>query len=192
MADQKITQLAEETAPVASDITVMVDDPGGSPVTKKVTLANLGLAAMVDVGVRVTAGATQSIPNTAWTSIAFTAEDYDTDGFHDTVTNNSRFTVPVGQAGKYVITGTVVFSTSGSGSRASRIYLNNTTLLSFVYLNPTTTGGWLTAFPVTTIYDLAEGDYVELQAYQFTGGGALDTYYGAGAERCMFAMQRVG
>lgn len=41
MADQKITQLTEETAPVSSDLTVIVDDPSGSPTTKKTTLANL-------------------------------------------------------------------------------------------------------------------------------------------------------
>lgn len=42
MADKKITELtALGAAPAGTDILPMVDDPGGSPVTKKVTVANL-------------------------------------------------------------------------------------------------------------------------------------------------------
>jgi hypothetical protein len=41
MANAKITQLTELTAPIATDIIPIVDDPGGSPETKKVTLANI-------------------------------------------------------------------------------------------------------------------------------------------------------
>ena len=44
MADQKITDLTEDTAPAATDLLVTVDNPGGSPVNKKVTVANLGEA----------------------------------------------------------------------------------------------------------------------------------------------------
>lgn len=41
MADQKITALTENTTPITSDILPMVDDPAGTPITKKVTIANL-------------------------------------------------------------------------------------------------------------------------------------------------------
>ncbi len=40
MADQKITELAELTTPVAVDLLVIVDDPSGSPADKKVTVEN--------------------------------------------------------------------------------------------------------------------------------------------------------
>lgn len=40
----KLTSYTENTSPVATDILYMVDDPGGSPLTQKITLANLGLA----------------------------------------------------------------------------------------------------------------------------------------------------
>jgi hypothetical protein len=43
-ADTKITSLPEETVPVSSDILLMVDDPGGLPVNKKVQIGNLGQA----------------------------------------------------------------------------------------------------------------------------------------------------
>lgn len=41
MAQAKITELTELTSAVASDVLPIVDDPGGSPVTKKITVANL-------------------------------------------------------------------------------------------------------------------------------------------------------
>lgn len=41
MADAKITALTANTTPALTDITVMVDDPGGSPSTQKITLADL-------------------------------------------------------------------------------------------------------------------------------------------------------
>lgn len=41
MADAKITELTELTDPINTDIIPIVDDPGGTPITKKVTLNNL-------------------------------------------------------------------------------------------------------------------------------------------------------
>lgn len=41
MSDQKITALTALTAPATEDLLAIVDDPSGSPITKKVTLANL-------------------------------------------------------------------------------------------------------------------------------------------------------
>jgi hypothetical protein len=41
MADAKITGLTENTTPLVTDIAAVVDDPSGSPVTQKITLANL-------------------------------------------------------------------------------------------------------------------------------------------------------
>jgi hypothetical protein len=41
MADKKITELSLATAVTPDDLLVMVDDPAGSPVTKKVTVSTL-------------------------------------------------------------------------------------------------------------------------------------------------------
>lgn len=41
MADRKVTQLTELTAPANNDIFLVVDDPTGSPVSKKITLENI-------------------------------------------------------------------------------------------------------------------------------------------------------
>lgn len=41
MADAKITALTELTLASVDDLLAIVDDPGGSPITKKITIANL-------------------------------------------------------------------------------------------------------------------------------------------------------
>jgi hypothetical protein len=41
MADEKITQLAADTSPSLTDLVASVEDPSGSPVTKKVTIATV-------------------------------------------------------------------------------------------------------------------------------------------------------
>lgn len=41
MSDTKISALSANTTPVSTDITVIVDDPGGTPQSQKITLANL-------------------------------------------------------------------------------------------------------------------------------------------------------
>ena len=43
MADSKITQLTELTAPDAGDLLAIVDDPAGTPITKKIKASVLGI-----------------------------------------------------------------------------------------------------------------------------------------------------
>lgn len=53
MADQKITALTALTTPATVDLLAIVDDPGGTPVTKKITLADLFKLVMTNVVVQV-------------------------------------------------------------------------------------------------------------------------------------------
>jgi hypothetical protein len=41
MADRKVTQLVELTSPAAEDLLLVVDDPNGTPVSKKMTKKTL-------------------------------------------------------------------------------------------------------------------------------------------------------
>lgn len=41
MADTKITDLTANTTPVSTDLALIIDDPGGTPLSQKITLANL-------------------------------------------------------------------------------------------------------------------------------------------------------
>jgi len=61
MADAKLTALAANTAPIGTDIAYIVDDPGGSAASQKITFANFGKG--LDAGV---------IPNTPAGAIAAT------------------------------------------------------------------------------------------------------------------------
>jgi hypothetical protein len=61
MANAKITALTANTSPLTSDIMVMVDDPAGSALTQKITIANLKTAiASSTCGVAASPTATQT------------------------------------------------------------------------------------------------------------------------------------
>ena len=121
------------------------------------------------VGAFVTKSANQSILNATGTLISFDTESFDTNGFHDNVTNNTRFTIPTGYAGKYLVTGILVWAANASGQRVNYI-LKNGSLLHLTSAQPLSAGGATTAAIVSQVIDLAVGDYVELQCYQDSGG----------------------
>lgn len=119
-------------------------------------------------GARVYRSTDQSITTATWTSIQLDSERFDTDSYHDTVTNNTRLTIPAGKAGKYLIVGHLSYAGKDAGNRHGRFFLNGTTRIgecSQIHMG-------LTGAPRlnwSTIYDLAEGDYVEMQAFQDSG-----------------------
>lgn len=121
------------------------------------------------VGASVYSSANRSIGNNAFASIALNAENYDTDGFHDNSTNNSRVTIPTGKDGYYRITGTFFFADNATGVRYGRLFLNNTTQIDDTYVKPSGTGDAAYLRVMREIY-LSAGDYVELQAFQNSGG----------------------
>jgi hypothetical protein len=132
-------------------------------------------ATVTAVGARVKRSAVQSIANntlSSSTAIAWDQEDYDTDTFHDTSTNNSRLTVPTGKAGKYLIEAIVKFANNTSGTqRYADIWLNATTVIA------STNGPFSTsvspAWGIQATWNASVGDYFEIRVYQ-DSGGALD------------------
>jgi phage-related tail fiber protein len=56
--------------------------------------------------------------------IAFTTEEFDTNGFHDNATNNTRLTIPTGYAGKYIISGWLSNPNSPGSYQLLRVYKN--------------------------------------------------------------------
>jgi hypothetical protein len=132
--------------------------------------ANLGLTPSY-VGVSVYKSAAQSISNLTATAVTFNTEDFDTDGFHDNSTNTSRFTIPSGKAGKYLVTGNVNYlAGSVTGPRAAYIYKNGS-----VY-NYQTQNAAVSPSPygaivkVSFVLNLAVSDYIEIFAFQGDGG----------------------
>lgn len=124
-------------------------------------------AAGTFVGAQVRRTTVTSIPNNAHTVVPFDVEDYDSHGFHDNATNPSRLTVPVGQAGKYLVVANLNMVNTATNTEFN--------IIKNGVVSPTgrqTFGYDGSSFPkasVSAIVELAEGDYVEVDIYHTTG-----------------------
>lgn len=117
-------------------------------------------------GARVYSSSAQSISNSSETAINLDSERYDYGSFHDTVTNNTRLTAPV--AGIYHISGSLQYAVNGTGVRVVYIRLNGTTDIA-AQTAPSSSASSI-GMSLDTLYYLNAGDYVELTAYQTSGG----------------------
>lgn len=117
----------------------------------------------------------QSIPDATWTAIVFNGEDHDTAGFHSTSSNPSRITIPTGFDGYYGISAQVMFDIDAVGIRYIRVRKNGATTLCQGHLDTQSIKPTLKA---VSTFLLAAGDYVEVEAYQ-NSGGALDAEIGS-------------
>lgn len=134
-----------------------------------------------------------SVNNGTFTTVNYNSEDYDTNGFHSTTTNTSRFTIPSGQAGYYLVWANTYWrhpGTSNAGAANARWLKNGST----AYF---TTGSAFSAYSTTTrngvhtsgVLYLAVGDYVEHQIYQWTDT-TLSTF--SGLEHLNAGIARLG
>lgn len=115
---------------------------------------------------RVFHNAAQSIATSTTTTLAFNSERFDTDTIHDTVTNNSRLTCKT--AGKYLIGGNVEWSGGTGANSQIQVFLNAATVIAYDVM----AGGSAehSRLAITTFYDLAVNDFVELRVFQASGG----------------------
>lgn len=128
----------------------------------------------------------QSIPNNSVTAITFDTEDLDGNvagtAQHDNSTNSSRFTAVY--AGWYQVSGGVGFSSNATGVRLSRWIVNGTTV-NGSEIELAAISGAVTLIPARTIkVYLAVGDYVELGAFQ-NSGGSLNSAVATGTQSRM-------
>lgn len=112
-----------------------------------------------DANQAVTSGASDAY-------LALNSERYDTDTIHDVSTNNSRLTCKT--AGKYLIIAGVEWGINGTGVRTLNIVLNRTTVIASVTVSANANSG--IRQQAMTIYELGVNDYVEVRAYQNSGG----------------------
>lgn len=123
---------------------------------------------------RVYHDASQSIANNTETVLAFNSERFDTDTMHNNSTNNSRLTCKT--AGKYIITAGIDWQEVVGGDRQVIIRLNGTTILA-ADRRPASSGGKCNQ-TITTVYDLAVNDYIEIIA-RHTQGDSLSVISGS-------------
>jgi hypothetical protein len=123
------------------------------------------------IGARCESASSQTITSGAFAALTFSAaeETTDTDGFHEGVTNPTRFTVPAGCAGRYLVGGSVTLSSSAANQRTIAVKKNGATYYGVNGFDPGTT--------VTEQYgstaamlELNAGDYIEIVVRQDSGG----------------------
>lgn len=111
-----------------------------------------------------------SVANSAYVPVDFTSESFDDSGYHDNVTNPSRFTVPAD--GVYLLTAAASWDSSAAGARELAIAKNAQTSANdalSVYVNPAGTS-INSASSLSAIDKCSAGDYYELYAWQNSGG----------------------
>jgi hypothetical protein len=120
------------------------------------------------VGCRLSRTSDQAVANITYVAIEFTGETYDLDTMHSTVTNTAK--IYARHPGYYHIVGQMKYQdSSGGGDRWGTIWYNTSTLIAKVQLDAPSSG--INHYvEVSTVYYLNVDDYVELVAYQSSGG----------------------
>lgn len=108
--------------------------------------------------------AAQSIPNASETKVGFDTVGFDDAGGWDSA--NSRYVIRT--SGKYAVKALVTYLANGSNSREIRIKINGTTRVRIQKL--TNGSGYDTGVLGARNFNLNAGDYIEVFAYQDSGG----------------------
>ncbi len=139
-----------------------------------------------DIGARVFNSVTLFVPNVTFTTFTFDSERWDTDGIHSVAVNPGRLTART--AGKYVINGQIRYQGNATGLRELYIVNSVGSLIAITDKSNLSTDGQ--DFSVTTIYDLAVGDWITMATFQNSG---VPLGAQVGAEFSLeFMMQKIG
>jgi hypothetical protein len=114
---------------------------------------------------------TQSTTTSTWTTLTADSENFDNNAMHSTVSNTSRITIQT--AGRYLFFARNDWASNTAGSRVMRYKINGTdpgATLQQLMAIPATTTGINTQLAATWTLVLAAADYVEVEAWQNTGG----------------------
>lgn len=122
----------------------------------------------------------QSLSNNTFTVVTWDSEDYDTDGYHSTVTNTSRITIPSGKAGKYLFTGSVYFDPgSTTGMREVALYKNGSNTGKFFIVTAAGSGTFYPNPQMNFVVNAVANDFFQLYVRQNSGGN-LTQYFDSG------------
>jgi hypothetical protein len=119
--------------------------------------------------VRAYNSAAISIPTGADTLVTLNSERFDNAAMHSTSSNTSRLTVPTGGGGKYLFGGVVDFGLNSIGGRGCHIKLNSATFIAKTVMQANADGG-SSSSTVTSSYAMNAADYIDMFAYQGSGG----------------------
>jgi hypothetical protein len=99
--------------------------------------------------------------------VQFDDEEWDDAGFHSTVTNTARITIPTGGGGRYLFNGHVSFAANSTGRRELWFEVNGADEYNRVRHQPVSSVA--TAIQTVLELELVAGDYVVLRARQNSG-----------------------
>jgi hypothetical protein len=131
------------------------------------------------VGVRaITSSASVNYTASVDTAIPYAAEDFDTNGFHDNSTNNSRITIPSGYSGKYLITGQLELGIVSTTYLQLRLYKNGSLLNAQLgrLFNLAHNSSTQPMIAGSTVLSLVAGDYIQLMATSSDTNASTSTY----------------
>lgn len=129
---------------------------------------------------------TQSLTNSSTINITWNQEDSDPSGWHDTVTNNQRITVP--SAGVYYVDASVMCDAfAGTGACQIWIYKNGSALKTAII--PVTNAASARSIPISATLVLAASDYLEIRIQQNSGGAVNTSDF---STFCWFQVVRLG
>ena len=110
-------------------------------------------------------GSNQTLSDATTTKADFDTEEFDTDSAYDT--SNKRYTIPSGEAGKYIVH---CFYRTGTGTDSASfdifVYKNGSLLSDAEDMASFTVSQSYNTIQCTGMLDLAAGDYVEMYARQ--------------------------
>ena len=122
-------------------------------------------------GCVLTHSTTQPISSAATTVLDWDTESLDTDNFHDTVTNNSRITIPSNKGIRKVrLIASVSLAGNATGQRITSIMKNSIAISTQVCSAATGLGGSYRANVTILDVDVSDGDYYQATIYQDSGG----------------------
>ena len=122
-------------------------------------------------GCQVNSSTDLAVANGTDTALTWDTEAFDSGGYHSTATNTSRFTIPAGKAGYYLLNGQTTWGANATGYRVNSIRKNGSQTninVSGYGANIVITGTYV--LNQTWIVLAAEADYFELYAQQNSGG----------------------
>jgi hypothetical protein len=158
---------AFDNLPAGTNGHVLTADSTVSPTGLKWAAPSSGTPAFVGCIATRTSGS-QATGTATYTVITMPSEELDTDGFHDTSTNTSRFTIPSGKGGKYLVNCLVSLSQSPGTSSFLAIALNGTRVTTNGYDSGTfyaEKNGSDQLMGASTTIVAAATDYIEIQIY---------------------------
>lgn len=117
----------------------------------------------------VSLAATQSIANETFVAVAHDTEAWDTGAFWASSPNPTRITFTSATAGKWLINATLDYANNATGYRYLELSKNGGA--SFLDVNQVNSGGSFNAYmQASAIVSVVAGDYIELIAFQSSGG----------------------